>query len=132
MGKMKILGIGSDLVDIRRIERLVERFPQRFQRRILSIEERAETTAFTPRILAKRFAAKEACSKACGVGISRTLSFQDMTIHHGRGKTPEIVIKGKALEKIWPFVGEHSTIQARLSLSDELPYVQAFVIITQG
>ena len=123
-----ILGIGTDLVDIRRIERVWTRFPTRFVRRISSSQERASDISAL--LIAKRFAAKEACSKALGVGLGRKLSFQDMTVRTGLRRPPEIEVRLEALLKIWPDIAP-SKIKLDFSLSDEYPYVQAFVVVSR-
>ena len=126
-----ILGIGCDLLDMRRIEKAVKRFPNRFAERLLSLDEKKDPRAKTPTSMAKRFAAKEACSKACGVGIGRFLSFQDITIKHGQKAAPQIFLSSQAVDKIWGGKIAPSEIKLDLSLSDEYPYVQAFVILSR-
>jgi holo-[acyl-carrier protein] synthase len=123
-----ILGIGTDLVDIRRIERLWTRFHDRFVLRVSSPLE--ETGHPSPLLLAKRFAGKEACSKALGVGIGAKLSFRDITIRTGLSAPPQIEVTHTALLKIHPQT-DPSKIKLDFSLSDEYPYVQAFVIVSQ-
>ena len=123
-----ILGIGTDLVDIRRIERLWTRFRDRFAARISSPQE--NTSDASPLLLAKRFSAKEACSKALGVGIGSALSFQDMTVRTGLNAPPKIEVAPGTLLKISPKI-DPSKIRLDFSLSDEYPYVQAFVIVSK-
>ncbi len=136
-----ILGIGTDLVDIRRIERVVHKFPQAFWRRISSEQETTQDTAQnteqdaphthapSPLLLAKRFASKEACSKALGVGIGSFLSFHDMTLENGLKGPPKIHVREHVITKLWPH--HESKIKLDLSLSDEYPYVQAFVVMSK-
>ena len=123
-----ILGIGTDLVDTRRIERLWSRFHNRFVLRVSSPLE--ETGHPSPLLLAKRFAAKEACSKALGVGIGSKLSFQDIIVRTGLKGPPKIEVSRAALLKIYPKT-DLTKIKLDFSLSDEYPYVQAFVIVSQ-
>ncbi len=127
-----IFGIGGDLVDIRRIEKLAQRFEDRFSNRLLSPSERPPLSPekqIDPSLLAKRFAAKEACAKAIGTGISRFVSWHDMEICHGTGQRPRIYLSQRVLEWIKDQSG-YPDIQLDLSLSDEYPYVQAFVVIS--
>ncbi|WP_172642868.1 holo-ACP synthase [Candidatus Hepatobacter penaei] len=137
-----ILGIGTDLVDIRRIERVVRKFPEAFWRRISSEQEVAQDTAHNtkqnaphmhtppPLLLAKRFASKEACSKSLGVGIGAFLSFHDMTLENGLKGPPNIHVREHVLTTLWP-QHESKKIRLDLSLSDEYPYVQAFVVMSK-
>lgn len=126
-----ILGIGTDLVDARRIEKVLTRYPQTFPRKILSaIEQTHWTHNPTPLSMAKRFALKEAAAKACGVGIGKDLSFQDMHIQHARQAPPRITFSSRTLAKLWPNK-DTKKIKVDASLSDEYPYVQAFVIISE-
>lgn len=124
-----ILGIGTDLIDIRRIEKTLGRFPRTFPARLLSQEEQTQMTSWTANTLAKRFAAKEACAKACGTGIGAKLGFKDMTLLHNRGKPPQLDLAMTAIQKIWPALQRPQDLAVDLSLSDEYPYVQAFVLI---
>jgi len=124
-----ILGIGTDLLDIRRIEKTLARFPQAFPARLLSQAEQTQLTSWTPNTLAKRFAAKEACAKACGTGIGAKLGFKDMTLTHCLGKPPQLALAMTAIQQIWPTLKKPQDLVVDLSLSDEYPYVQAFVLI---
>lgn len=123
----RIFGIGTDLVDIRRIEKSMKRFPEKFLERISSPQE--SLINHTAVLGAKRFAAKEACSKALGVGIGQYLSFKDITLRQGLKKPPELQVTAHVLEKICKGTSIEK-IRLDLSLSDEYPYVQAFVIIS--
>lgn len=122
-----ILGIGTDFVDVRRIERALSRFPTAFLQRISSCDEETESLSQPALTAAKRFAAKEACSKALGVGIGRMLSFQDITARHGLRGPPQLSVAGEVLQRIFP-AHAPDRIRLDLSLSDEYPYVQAFVV----
>lgn len=115
-----IIGIGTDIVQIPRIERLVEKFGRKFVERILSKEElevydRKACRAF----VARRFAGKEALSKALGQGIGRPLRFTDITIRNNELGKPEVKIDGG--------IGEGMKID--ISLSDDYPAAIAFVVI---
>lgn len=123
-----ILGIGTDLLDMRRIQGIYARFPQAFPKRLLSSEESDRT--HDARSLAKLFCAKEACSKALGTGIGQKLGFQDITVQHQLKAPPKIHVAPYVIAKIWPHVSPKN-VQLDLSLSDEYPYVQAFVIALQ-
>ena len=125
-----ILGIGTDLVDIRRVEQSLKKFPQSFLPRISSPKDQMTTQNSLAILAAKRFCAKEACAKAFGVGIGRYLSFRDMTVVNGLNRPPEIRLAPDILPKIWPDLA-HKKIKLDLSLSDEYPYVQAFVVVSR-
>ncbi|HEX4858876.1 MAG TPA: holo-ACP synthase [Usitatibacteraceae bacterium] len=121
-----IVGIGVDLANIKRIEDALFRFGDRFLHRILCEDEVAEyaATAQPARFLAKRFAAKEAFSKALGTGIGQDLGWHDLRIDHDiRGK-PLILPRG-------PFAGRMAarSLHAHLSISDEAEHAIAFVIL---
>ncbi|MFN3228880.1 MAG: holo-ACP synthase [Asticcacaulis sp.] len=125
-----ILGIGSDLCDIRRIKRVLDQFGPRFMARTFTLEEqaRAEASVTPEAVLAKRFASKEACAKALGVGI-RNMHYRDMGVVNDELGRPSLTLTGGArarLEAITP-PGQQAVLH--LSLSDEWPYSQAFVII---
>ena len=122
-----ILGIGTDFVDVRRIERALSRFPTAFLQRISSPDEETDSLSQPALTAAKRFAAKEACSKALGVGIGRTLSFQEITVVHGLRGAPQLSVSHDALGRIFS-AHVPNRIRLDLSLSDEYPYVQAFVV----
>ena len=131
-----ILGVGMDLVDVRRIEKLLHLYGERFWNRVLNPQERAllkeNFSSWSALLLAKRFAAKEACSKALGTGISADLSWHDMTIVHGLGKPPQILLSPFFLDKIQKKRGWTDLIKLDLSLSDEYPYVLAFVVLSRN
>ena len=118
-----IWGIGTDLVDIRRIEAALNQFGERFWRRVLNETEIAGLTQPPDaRICAKRFAAKEACAKALGTGIGGRLSFHQITVYHGLRAPPRLVCSAPDL--VTP------DMRLDLSLADEYPYVQAFVVVS--
>jgi holo-[acyl-carrier protein] synthase len=131
-----IIGIGSDLIDIRRIEKVIERHGERFLGRIFTDQERAraERRAKSARsyvaTYAKRFAAKEACSKALGTGIRQGVWWRDMGVVNLRGGKPSMALTGGALERLNKLTPAGHTAQIDLSITDEWPLAQAFVIIS--
>jgi holo-[acyl-carrier protein] synthase len=129
-----ILGIGNDLVDIRRIESSLERFGDRFIRRIFTEVEqkRSEGRAERAASYAKRFAAKEACSKALGTGLRRGVFWRDMGVVNLRGGKPTMDLTGGALARLAEITPAGMTAQIDLTVTDEYPMAQAFVIISAG
>ena len=128
-----IVGIGTDLVDMGRIEKVIQRVGLSFSRRILGPAEHALLTpgdCTNARLLAKRFAAKEACSKAMGCGIGRHVGWHDMEVHHRTGTPPHLALSSRATAYLRGRLKGEGEIQLDLSLSDEYPYAQAFVIIS--
>ena len=126
-----IVGIGSDLADIRRIAATLERFGERFTARIFTDIERARSERKPDRAssYAKRFAAKEACAKALGTGMRRSVFWKDMGVVNARSGQPTLALTGGAarrLDELTP-AGRHAVIH--LTLTDDHPYAQAFVII---
>ena len=127
-----ILGIGNDLCDIRRIEKSLERFGERFIRRVFTeIEQkRSEGRATRASSYAKRFAAKEACSKALGTGFRRGVFMRDMGVVNLRSGKPSLALTGGALARLAEITPEGMVAQIDLSLTDEYPLAQAIVIIS--
>ena len=127
-----ILGIGSDLVDIKRIESSLERFGDRFVRRVFTeIEQkRSEGRAERAASYAKRFAAKEACSKALGTGLRRGVFWRDMGVVNLRGGKPSLALTGGAAARLAEITPAGMTAQIDLTITDEYPLAQAFVIIS--
>ena len=126
-----ILGIGSDIVDITRMERLLKRVETRFIHKILTPFERAqyEKTAHGGAFCAKRFAAKEAALKALGTGFAQGISWQDMQVsNHASGK-PILTFSGQALAHLNTLTPLNHTPAIHLSLSDTSTLAQAFVVI---
>lgn len=129
-----ILGIGSDLVDIRRIEKLLEQDGARFIGRVFTAEEaaRAEAAA-TPQlrasVLAKRFAAKEACAKALGTGFSDGVYWRDMGVVSLPGGRPALCLTGGAAARLAVLLPPETQACLHLSLTDEYPMAQAMVVI---
>jgi holo-[acyl-carrier protein] synthase len=127
-----ILGIGNDVIDIRRIEKAIERYGDRFLHRIFTDAERARSEGKPGRAAsyAKRFAAKEACAKALGTGLRRGVFWRDMGVVNLRSGQPTMVLTGGAalqLERITPRGYEP---QVHLTLTDDFPLAQAVVIIS--
>lgn len=131
-----IIGIGSDLIDIRRIEKVLERHGERFINRIFTDTERARAERRAKRevvrvaTFAKRFAAKEACSKALGTGIMQGVWWRDMGVVNLPGGRPTMKLTGGALTRLQSLTPSGFEAQIDLSITDEWPYAQAFVIIS--
>ncbi len=127
-----ILGIGNDLCDIKRIESSLERFGERFIKRIFTEVEqrRSEGRAERAASYAKRFAAKEACSKALGTGLRRGVFWRDMGVINLRGGKPTLALTGGALARLTEMTPAGMTAQIDLTMTDEYPLAQAFVIIS--
>ena len=126
-----ILGIGSDLCDIRRIERSLERFGERFTTRIYTAGERAKCDGRATRAAsyARRFAAKEACSKALGTGLRAGVFWRDMEVVNLPGGKPTLRLTGGALERLNRMVPHGHEAVVHVSLTDDPPLAQAFVVI---
>jgi holo-[acyl-carrier protein] synthase len=126
-----ILGIGSDLCDIRRIESSIERFGDRFTHRIFTAGERARSDGRAARApsYARRFAAKEACSKALGTGMSEGVFWRDMEVVNLPGGQPTLRLTGGALERLRAMTPAGHEVVVHVSLTDDPPLAQAFVII---
>jgi holo-[acyl-carrier protein] synthase len=126
-----IIGIGSDLTDIRRIADTLERFGERFVLRIFTETERARSERKAQRAAsyAKRFAAKEACAKALGTGLSRGVFWRDMGVVNARSGQPTLVLTGGAAERLRAITPAGHRAVIHLSLTDDFPYAQAFVVI---
>jgi holo-[acyl-carrier protein] synthase len=126
-----ILGIGSDTIDIRRIEATLERYGERFLSRIFTDVERrkSEHRAERAASYAKRFAAKEACSKALGTGFRRGVYWRDLGVVNQRSGKPTMILTGGAGEWLKKMVPADHEPQIHVTLTDDYPYAQAFVII---
>lgn len=126
-----IIGLGSDLTDIRRIEQALERFGERFIERIFTETERARSERRAGRVgsYAKRFAAKEACAKALGTGMRRGVFWKDMGVVNARSGEPTLVLAGGAAARLAELTPPGHTSRLWLTLTDEHPYAQAFVVI---
>ncbi len=126
-----ILGIGSDLSDIRRIQGSLDRFGERFTHRVFTEIERARSERKNDRAAsyAKRFAAKEACAKALGTGMRRGVFWRDMGVVNLRSGAPTMALTGGAAERLQAMTPPGMRAVVHLSLTDDMPYAQAFVII---
>lgn len=123
-----MLGIGTDLLDSRRIQAAYERHGQRFVARILTPKEQAVFAARAHPInfLAKQFAAKEALAKALGTGIAKGVGFQQLEILRSEQGQPEVHLHGAALERLQQLGGQ----RALVSLSDEGELILAFAVLS--
>ena len=127
-----IVGIGSDLSDIRRVQKSLDRFGDRFVQRVFTEVERVRSEAKPDRAAsyAKRFAAKEACAKALGTGVPRRgVHWADMGVVNQRSGKPTMALTGGAAERLASLIPEGMTPVIHVSLTDDHPYAQAFVII---
>jgi holo-[acyl-carrier protein] synthase len=127
-----IIGIGTDIVDIRRIERAIERFGERFLDRIFTAKERARAERRRNRVptYAKRFAAKEACAKALGTGFRAGVFFRDIGVVNLPSGQPTLALTGGAMARLDTLTPPGFTPRIDLALTDEWPLAQAFVIIS--
>ena len=126
-----ILGLGSDLSDIRRIQASLDRFGDRFKARVFTEIERtrSDRKADAAASYAKRFAAKEACAKALGTGMRRGVFWRDMGVVNMRSGQPTMALTGGALARLQEMTPPGMKAVIHLSLTDDHPYAQAFVII---
>ena len=129
-----IIGLGSDLCDIRRVEQVLARHGERFLQRVFTPVERARAARRTPSLhagtYAKRFAAKEACAKALGTGFSQGVFHSDMGVENLPGGQPAMVLTGGALARLHAMVPDGFVPHVALTLTDEYPYAFAQVLIT--
>jgi holo-[acyl-carrier protein] synthase len=127
-----ILGIGTDLVDIRRIEQTIARHGERFIARIYTDVERARAERKQNRVdtYAKRFAAKEACAKALGTGFRHGVFFRDMGVVNLPSGKPTLRLTGGALVRLKAITPAGYEAQIDLAITDEYPLAQAFVVIS--
>lgn len=126
-----IIGLGSDLIDIRRIERSLERYGDRFTHRVFTDLERARSDRRAQRAAsyAKRFAAKEACAKALGTGISQGVFWREMGVINLPSGKPTMELSGGAAEKLAQMLPPGHVGVVHLTITDDFPLAQAFVII---
>jgi holo-[acyl-carrier protein] synthase len=126
-----ILGIGSDLADIRRIERTLERFGERFVRRVFTETEIAKSERRRARAAsyAKRWAAKEACSKALGTGLRMGIAWREMGVANLGSGQPTMQLAGGARARLAALTPEDHLARIHLTITDDHPYAQAFVVI---
>jgi holo-[acyl-carrier protein] synthase len=127
-----IIGIGNDLIDITRIERTLERFGDRFIQRIFTDVEQAKSEKRRMRAAsyAKRYAAKEACSKALGTGFRQGVFWRDMGVINLPSGKPTMQLTGGALKRLQEIIPEGMEAQINLTTTDEPPTAEAFVIIS--
>ena len=126
-----IVGVGSDMSDIRRIQASLDRFGDRFRHRVFTELERtrSDRKADAAASYAKRFAAKEACAKALGTGMRRGVFWRDMGVINLRSGQPTMALTGGALKRLEEITPPGMKAVIHLSLTDDHPYAQAFVII---
>jgi holo-[acyl-carrier protein] synthase len=126
-----IIGIGSDLIDIRRIEKSLERHGQRFIQRIYTEVEQARSENRRARAAsyAKRFAAKEACAKALGTGLAQGVFWRDMGVVNLPSGKPTMALTGGAAVRLGEMLPEGHRAAIHLTITDDFPLAQAFVII---
>ena len=126
-----ILGIGTDLANIDRIAGTLERFGDRFRHRVFTPTEiaKAERRADTVGTYAKRWAAKEACSKALGTGLRMGISWRDMAVSNLRSGQPVMYLTGWAAERLAQMTPEGHEAVVHVTLTDDHPWAQAFVVI---
>ncbi len=127
-----IIGLGSDLIDIRRVEESIAKYGDRFLNRIFTDIERAKSDRRANRAAsyAKRFAAKEACSKALGTGLSRGVYWRDMGVANLPGGKPTMRLTNGALRRLEEITPKGMTAQIDLTITDDFPLAQAVVIIS--
>lgn len=128
-----IIGIGADLTDIRRVEETLARFGERFTHRVFTPLERARADRrdhSRAASYAKRFAAKEACAKALGTGLSQGVFWRDMGVANLPSGQPTMVLTGGALARLAKTTPAGRQAVIHVSLSDDFPWAQAFVVIS--
>ncbi|MTI42382.1 holo-[acyl-carrier protein] synthase [Roseibium hamelinense] len=127
-----ILGIGSDLCDIRRIEKTLARFGDRFTNRVFTEIERQKSDRRAERAAsyAKRFAAKEACSKALGTGLRMGVAWREMGVVNLPSGKPTVALTGGAADRLISMTPNGFTARLDLTITDDYPLAQAFVVIT--
>ncbi|TLU74613.1 holo-ACP synthase [Lichenicoccus roseus] len=129
-----MVGIGSDLCDIRRVERVMARHGDRFLERVFTETERARaerrTPAIRPGTYAKRWAAKEACAKALGTGFAHGVFHSDMGVVNLPGGQPTLALTGGALVRLQALLPAGTTPHLLVTMTDEYPYAFAQVIIS--
>ena len=126
-----ILGIGTDLANIERIQRTLDRFGDRFRNRVFTeIEQRkAERRRDVAGTYAKRWAAKEACSKALGTGLRMGIAWKDMAVTNLRSGQPQMHLTGWAAERLTSMTPEGMEARIHVTLTDDHPWAQAIVVI---
>ncbi len=132
-----IIGVGSDIIDIRRVEKALARFGARFEQRVFTDTERAKAARrkggernSRASTYAKRFAAKEACAKALGTGFRHGVYLRDIGVVNSESGKPEIKLTGGAAQHLLSLLPQGMQPQIDLTMSDEYPQAQAIVIIS--
>ena len=127
-----IIGVGTDLIDIRRVERTLQRFGDRFVERVFTASERARAESRIDRAAAyaKRYAAKEACAKALGTGFRRGVYWRDIAVLNRPSGQPTLLLSGGAAERLDSMTPAGMRARIDISLTDEPPLSQAIVIIS--
>src|SRR5262249_28337658 len=127
-----ILGIGNDIIDIRRVEKSIARFGERFLSRVFTGVERAKSDRRAQRAAsyAKRFAAKEACAKALGTGLNKGVFWRDMGVVNLPSGKPTLKLTGGALKRLQAITPPGMVVQIDLTITDDFPQPQAYVIIS--
>jgi len=128
-----IIGLGNDLIDIRRIERTLDRFGERFVHRVFTETEQRKSDGRAQRAAsyAKRFAAKEACAKALGTGVPRRgVHWRDLGVVNLPSGKPTMALSGGALRRLHEVTPEGMVAQIDLTLTDDFPLAEAIVIIS--
>jgi holo-[acyl-carrier protein] synthase len=126
-----IVGLGNDIVDIRRVEKTLERYGERFIRRLFTDIEiaKSERRAQRAASYAKRFAAKEACSKALGTGFRKQVFWRDMGVVNLPSGRPTMVLTNGANAQLEKLIPEGHEARIHLTITDDFPYAQAIVMI---
>jgi holo-[acyl-carrier protein] synthase len=126
-----IVGLGNDIVDIRRVEKTLERYGERFIRRLFTDIEiaKSERRAQRAASYAKRFAAKEACSKALGTGFRKKVFWRDMGVVNLPSGRPTMVLTNGANAQLEKLIPEGHEARIHLTITDDFPYAQAIVMI---
>ncbi len=129
---MMILGLGNDIIDIRRVERTIERYGDRFLCRVFTDIERRKSDGRAGRAAsyAKRFAAKEACAKALGTGFRQGVFWRDMGVVNLPSGRPTLELTGGALQALAELTPEGHEVRIDLTITDDFPMAQAIVIIS--
>jgi holo-[acyl-carrier protein] synthase len=127
-----IIGLGSDLIDIRRVEKTIERHGDRFINRLYTDIEQAKSDRRANRAAsyAKRFAAKEACAKALGTGLNHGVYWRDMGVVNLPGGKPTMKLTGGALARLEAITPPGHRAEIALTITDDFPLAQAIVIIS--
>jgi len=127
-----IIGLGNDLIDIRRVEKTIERYGERFLRRVFTDVERQKSDGRAQRIAsyAKRFAAKEACAKALGTGFSKGVYWRDMGVVNLSSGRPTLKLTGGAAAVLERLTPDGYEVRIDLTITDDFPSAQAIVLIS--